>query len=354
MPSCRKVILLVSVVLATASCKKPRPSSTDVPEKQSAKPKQLVKFEHCARVDPAAAKKVKPITIAGVKLSLDGAVLRYSGKPKTARLVLGVLGDTREALPATLRKLDLLVAEFKKRGAAAVVVLGGIDETYEGIRAVLAHLKNGGLPVLALPGDRESRSGFSGAVENLGQGVVDFTRVRAVVHPGAPLVGVPGYYRAHHLLAGEQGCSYDAADVARLQTLAAGLPGPRVLLSHGPPKGKGASGADRAFGDVNVGDPLLARLARRGRFAVVLAAHVHESAGRATTLDGRPVAAGVWSPSLVLNVGAADTTPHEDLRGVWSTGTAALVEVEQTRARFSMIELGSLNASKSPGGGASR
>ena len=296
--------------------------------------------------------KVKPITLAGVKLSPVGPLLRYAGdKHQPSRLVLGVLGDTREALPATLAKLTLLVREFRRGGAAAVVLLGGVDETYEGIRAVLASLQQEGLPVLALPGDRESRSGFSGAVENLGAGVVDLIRVRAVVHPGGSLVGVPGYFRAHHLLAGEQGCSYDAVDMERLGTLTAQLPAPRVLLSHGPVRGTGARDVDRAFGDVNVGDPLLTRLVRRGKVNVVLSAHVHESAGRARTLGGVPVAEGAWATSLLLNVGAADTTPHEDLRGAWSSGTAALVELEGSRARFRMIKFSQLTVSKGVGGG---
>lgn len=340
--------------LLLPACKKPHPGARpDASIKRSAG-KQNAKYQHCARVDPGAAGKVKPITMAGVELSLVGPVLSGGGQHRPGRLVLGVLGDTREALPATLKKLGLLVGEFRRAKAAAVVLLGGIDKSYEGVRAVLARLREGGLPVLALPGDRASRAGFSGAVENLGGGVVDFTRVKAVVHPRATLVGLPGYFRAHHLLAGEQGCSYDAPDLRLLGALAARLPAPRVLLSHGPMRGSKPGDVDRAFGDINVGDPLITRLVVDGKFAVVLSAHVHESAGRARTLGGEPVAEGAWTPTLQLNVGAADTTPHEDLAGGWSSGTAALVELEPARARFRMIKLKLLTASKAAASGASR
>lgn len=350
------LFLVLYFVFLVPACKEPQVNTTHA----AARPKlpqttTAIQFEHCARVDPAAAKKVQPITLAGVKLSVQGAALRFSGKPaSTGRLVLGVLGDTRAASPDTLARLGPLSRRFKQAGAAAVVVLGGVAPTYDGVREVLARLREGGLPVLALPGDRASRSGFSGAVENLGAGVVDLIRVRAVVHPAASLVGLPGYYRAHHLLAGPQGCSYDGADLTRLAALAAGLPGPRVLLSHGPPRGSGPTAVDRAFGGVNVGDPLMGELMRRGKLTVVLSAHVHESAGRATTLSGDPVAQGAWSPTLVLNVGAADATPHQDLRGAWSTGTAALVEVEARRARFRMVELSRLTASPPSESGPSR
>jgi hypothetical protein len=66
---------------------------------------------------------------------------------------------------------------------------------------------------------------------------------------------------------------------------------------------------------------------------------VHESAGRATTLDERPVGEGEWSDSLLLNVGSADSVPHEDLAGRWSRGSAALVELEGERARYRMVSL---------------
>lgn len=340
--------LFLLLLLATPGCKKTRTISPDEPAGGTLSADEgTIKYEHCARFDAAAGARVKPITIGGVKLTVQGPVLRAAGGRQAARrLVLGVLGDTREATAANLTRLGLLGQHFKRRGAVAIVVLGGIDASYEGVRAVLAKLQ-GSLPVLALPGDRASRSGFSGAVDNLGSGVVDFTRVRAVQLPGASLVGLPGYFRAAHLMAGEQGCSYDAGDLARLARLASRLPRPRVLLSHGPPRGQGTAALDRAFGDINIGDPALPALVRRGGFGLVLCAHVHESGGRATTVDGRPVGPGVWASSLMLNVGAADSTPHEDLQGAWSRGSAALVELSGQQVRYRMIDLSRLT----PAGG---
>jgi len=301
----------------------------------------LVAYEHCARVNPSPLPKLMaaepgPITLAGVQLFARGAVLRPRQKPSPGRLKLGVLGDTRQALPATLARLRHLAKQMKRLGAQAIIVLGGIDSTFEGIRDVLAQLSPK-LPVLALPGDRESRSGFSGAAVNVGQQVVDLILVKALVLPGASLVGVPGYHLPHHLMAAEQGCSYDWADLQALVSLARELPGPRVLLAHGPPRGAGPHAVDRAFGDINIGDPLLGRLLQQGQFAFGLFSHVHESAGRATTLKGEPVAENQWSTSLLLNVGAVDTVPNQDLQGRWSRGTAALVEVEDRRARYRMI-----------------
>jgi hypothetical protein len=196
-----------------------------------------------------------------------------------------------------------------------------------------------GLPLLGLPGDRESRSGFQAAMDALEKDAVDLTRVRGIQFPGASVVGVPGYFLYHQLLAREQGCSYDEHDIVALTRLARGLPLPRLLLSHGPPRGRGAASVDRAFGDVNIGDPLLRRLMEQAEVRFGLFAHVHESAGHATTLDERPVREMTWSDSLLLNVGSADAVAHEDLAGRWSRGTAALVELRSGKARYRMIHL---------------
>jgi Icc-related predicted phosphoesterase len=255
---------------------------------------------------------------------------------KKTTLVIGALADTKEALPATLAQLDRLTEQFRRHGVQAIVVLGGIDRTYEGIRAVLDRLQRVAT-VLALPGDRESRSGFQAAARAFPNRVVDLVRVRAVVLPGLSIIGVPGYHLPHHLMAKEQGCSYDAPEIDDIADRSRALPGPRLLLAHGPPRGSGRLAVDRAFGQVNIGDPLLRRLLARGRVTLGLFGHVHESAGRATTLEGSPVKPLTWSRSLLLNVGSADSVPHQDLKGRWWRATAAVVEVRGGRARYRMI-----------------
>ena len=302
-----------------------------------------VGFEACARVAPPPVDRVKPVTLAGVRLVLQGAVMRPAPHQRASsrRLVLGVLADTRFADEANVSRLRLLRDHLVSLGAHAIVVLGGLDATYEGTRALLGAL-HGRLPLLALPGDRASRSGFSGALENLGQGVVDFTLVRAVVHPAATLVGVPGYHLTHHLRAEVQGCSYDREDLAEVATLALTLPAPRILLSHGPPRAEGPGAVDRALGGINAGDPALTRLLGAGKFQFGLAAHLHEAGGHATTLAGAPVAPGDSAEGLLLNVGSADRVPHENLRRGTSSGTAALITLDHGIATHRVIDLDDL------------
>ncbi len=298
-------------------------------------------YEACARVEMPPAGRIEAITMGGVRLVPEGPVLRPAGqesKKASKRLVLGVLGGTHHADAANLEQLARLRVRFHEAGVHAIVVLGGLDDSYQGIRDLLKIL-HGGVPLVALPGNLESRSGFSGAAQNLGSGVVDMTIVRAVVHPAGTLVGVPGYHLLHHLKAGEQGCSYDSHDLAEVAELAKKLPEPRVLLSHGPPRGQGIRALDRAFGGINAGDPDLTRLLREGGLRFSLSSHIHESAGRAQTLEGRPLSPEARSGSLLLNVGSADAVPHQDLAGQISRGTAAVVTLEAGMASYRIIEL---------------
>lgn len=278
------------------------------------------------------------MSFGALELRPRGEVLEPASRQPAARLVIGALGDTREALPETLSQVEQLVQALRRGGATAVVVLGGLDTTFEGTRAVLQRI-SGVLPVVALPGDRESRSGWQAAMDALGARGADLTRGRGLVVPGGSMVGVPGYFLPHHLFAREQGCSYDARDLDRLAALARRLPPPRLLLSHGPPRGQAPHSVDRAFGGINLGDPRLRALMESAQIRFGLFAHLHESAGHATTLDDRPVPEMVWSDSLLLNVGSADSVPHETLDGSWSGPTAALLELDGGRGRYRMIHL---------------
>lgn len=342
----RAAVPLLLVPLLTA-CPKRQPTAPDA-RPAAAKPDTgppAAGYEACARLDPLGDDfaPTGAIKLFGLELAPKGATLaaEATGGARGKRLTFGVLGDTKEALPTTLAGLDRLVQRLSGRGVDAVILLGGIESSFEGIREVLARLKRAG-PVLALPGDRESKSGFQAAARAHAPTVVDLVQVRAIATPFGSLLAVPGYHLPHHLHAREQGCSYGEQEIRALVGLARELPGPRVLLAHGPPRGDGRAAVDRAFGQVNIGDPLLRRLMREANVAFGLFAHVHESAGHATTLDGEPVPEMTWSPSLLLNVGSADSVPHEDLAGRWSKGSAALFELREGRARYRMLDLAKL------------
>jgi hypothetical protein len=342
-PHAGRAAVPLLLVLLLAACPKRRAQTPDArPTAAADTGPPAARYEACARLDPLGG-DFGTIKLFGLQLAPKGATLAAEATAggRSAKLTLGVLGDTKEALPATLARLDRLVQRLSGHGVDAVILLGGIEASFEGIREVLDRLKRAA-PVLALPGDRESKSGFQAAARAHAPKVVDLVQVRAIATPFGSLLAVPGYHLPHHLHAREQGCSYGEEEIRALVGLARKLPGPRVLLAHGPPRGDGRAAVDRAFGQVNVGDPLLRRLMKEADIAFGLFAHVHESAGHATTLDGEPVREMTWSDSLLLNVGSADSVPHEDLAGRWSKGSAALVELRENRARYRMLDLARL------------
>ncbi|MBK6847961.1 MAG: hypothetical protein IPG96_10630 [Proteobacteria bacterium] len=306
-------------------------------------------FVHCTRAAPPADGGSPPTVLGGVELvtrsagRLEARELRGGagdGRGRGARLRLGVLSDTREALPQTLTNVARLVARFRAARVDAVVMLGGLDSSFVGAVRLLRALR-GPWALLALAGDRSSAEGFQAALRHADPAAIDLTRTQIVAWPTLTLVGVPGYHLPHHNLAGPQGCGYDAADLTLLTARLRGTALPRLLLAHGPPRGQGPHAVDRASGEVNVGDPLLRRWIDEAQVRFGVFGHVHEAAGQATRLDGSPVAPGLWSDSLLLQVGSSEAVPHQQRTGDWSTGTAAVLELDGSRARYTMITLGS-------------
>lgn len=322
--------------------KKPRaPADAGKPLRPDAPPER---FAHCAELKPRPA-PVSRLRLAGTELIGDGYWLRPRGSrtpPRKLgsprRLRLGVVGDPQQALGGTLSNLSWLRRRFARARVDAIVVVGGLDPDPAGTSALLRRLR-GRAPLLVLPGDRVARDTFSATMRRLAPRAVDLSLSRVVALPQALVVSVPGYFQAHYLLAKERGCGYTPEDITRLLGVVRRLPGPKLLLSHGPPRGAGPDAVDRAFGGFNVGDTQLEQLMTAGNIRFGLFAHVHEAVGHATTLDGVPVEAGRWSTSLLLNVGSADAVSTERLDGGWSPGSAALFDLRGRRARYRMLSL---------------
>lgn len=300
-------------------------------------------FVPCATMNEPSGALTPTIRIQGAALTARGSRLvaerlgRDGDTRRASPLRLGVLADTREALPATVEALVALRSAFIDAKVDAIIVLGGIEATFDGMRLLLTRLGTG-VPLLAMPGDLASHEGFQAALRELGSRAVDLTSYRLVELPGATLAAVPGYYRRHHIAAGPQGCSYSPGDLQQLgKALAARGAIPRVVLSYGPPRGDGAHAVDRAYGDVNIGDRSLARLMRETGARFGLFSHVCESGGHATDLDGHPVAEDSWSDSLLVNVGAADSVPCQRLDGSWWASSAVIFEVSARGARFRRV-----------------
>ncbi|MBK8479639.1 MAG: hypothetical protein IPL40_00445 [Proteobacteria bacterium] len=310
-------------------------------------------FVRCTRAAPIGDADTAPRRLGTFELlTLRAGQLEprpsagWSGQPRRSAgsLRLGVLADTHEALPQTLAQLARLVDRFAAARVDAVAVLGGIDSAFVGAVRILRALR-GPWTLLALAGDRSSAEGFQAALRHADPAAIDLTRTQIVALPALTVIGVAGYHLPHHALAGAQGCGYDAADLALLGARLRGTARPRLLLAHGPPRGRGPDAVDRAWGAINIGDPALRPWIASAEVRFGVFGHVHEAAGRATRLDGSPLAPGVWSDSLLLQVGSSDGLPHhqranDPSTGEWSGATAAVIEIDGERARYAMITVG--------------
>ena len=255
---------------------------------------------------------------------------------------LGVVADSKEPLPGTLDNLRRFSRVFSHEKVAAVLALGGLGASEDEIALVHGALKEAHAAVLALPGDREPENAFHSAVERVRRGgmeVVDLAQVRAIDGGGFGLVSLPGYPWPHYLGAGLAGCRYSSADVEALASWFDGLPRPRIVAAHTPPRGTGPEAIDWALGGANVGDPALTKALGSLDEALAVFAHVDESGGRAqgkASNDGG-VAENGWADWLWLNAGAADAVPHTLVGGGTSRGQAALVEFSEGRVRYRVI-----------------
>jgi hypothetical protein len=270
--------------------------------------------------------------------------LGASGQP----VRVGLIADTKEALPATIANLERFAQAFAKERVQAVIALGGLGASEDEIAKVLMALKGANSPILALPGDREPEGAFHAAVaraKKSGLDAVDLADVRAVAGDGLEVVSLPGYRFPSYLGARSGGCRYRPSDVEALAKITAALdarddshgPPPRLFVAHTPPRAAGPLALDWALGGANIGDPELARVldklgARMGAFA-----HVDEAGGRGW--DGHaPVEPGAYAERLFVNAGAADSVPRDLTTGKIARGLALVLELDGERARYKVFQ----------------
>lgn len=249
--------------------------------------------------------------------------------PRPIRSV-GLVGEAREALPATLDALRAIAARFAAARVDIVVALGDMGASREDVRGTLGALAGAGGPIAALPGPREPYEAWRSAVAQAGAIDLSATRALRSTGPGADVLTLPGAPTAmkHLMRAGALACAYAPEDIAALAALAASLDGPILMVGHWPPRGDGPSAIDRAWGGAGAGDPALAAFLVRTKIGLGAFTHFEEAPG-ATAPEA------TWSRALLINVGPADSVPHRRLDGSLAGPEAARIEIAADgRARW--------------------
>ncbi len=188
----------------------------------------------CAAADvPMLA--VETLKVGTHTWKLAGHAVTLEGK---GSVTIGVIADAGGAAPATLAALGRLRTQLAT--ADLVITLGGMGGTQVELEATLGTLaERAPYPIVALAGDLESVTAQSTAIQALrarGHVVIDARHARTIELPGATIATVPGATSAARLVAGGDGCSYTAADVAAMFAVLSPQPGLRILASFEAPR----------------------------------------------------------------------------------------------------------------------
>lgn len=260
----------------------------------------------CAAADTPALKD-EQLVIGDGTWQLGGHALKRSDPDP--EIVIGVVADAAGAAPRTIAALGRLRAAFDAAKPDLVLALGGMGATQEELVATLGTLGDrASWPVVALPGDLEPVSAYLGALAALrqrGDTVLDARSVRWIELPGVTIGTLPGAGASERLVAGSDGCSWRAEDIAALYSELTARSGLRIVATAEAPRVQVA------------GEPAgeLALVPSRAQpIELVLHGPVEPTPSRART-GGRDGA------NVLLTPGTADATPrlpraHEPASGV--------------------------------------
>jgi Icc-related predicted phosphoesterase len=283
-----------------------------------------------------------------VELTINGRTYTYSGpalkanKPDPDGVVtLGVLGAVKDYSEDAQKALDKFIKRFEKEKVDALVLVGDIAATEFEITQVLLTCAKTGLPVLAVIGNSEGRAAFNRAILaalKAAPNVINFNIVRRVDLGGAVLISLPGY-RDKRFVHQTSGCLYKDRDLKALARIAEGAPAPVVLVSHGPPAGRGKTALDYAVEAGNVGDVGLGGFIRKRKVPFGLFSHILEAGGQAVDDQDRPVKPGKWVEKLYINAGSANPLAWQLNSGRLSCGMAAVFRIKKDQANYTLIRL---------------
>ncbi len=282
-----------------------------------------------------------PLDVPGGGWTRRGA--RVDADLGAGAITLGVIGDIKQADDDTLRNLGHFVGEFKKAGITALLVAGDVAETSAGIRDSLEVLANVEVPVLVIPGNRESYGRYRGAMAAAAKehgNLVDMAQIRLVDAGRFSVVSLPGYYDPRYVHA-KDGCLYRPEHVAALPAIAAqGSGTPKILLAHSPPKAKGKGSIDYADAGANVGDAEMTKMLHTSKaFNAGVYANLHEAGGRAARNNLKTkVRPGAWVGDIHLVTGSANAMAWPMLNGRVSHGMAGLLDIDGSgRLRYRIL-----------------
>lgn len=294
----------------------------------------------------------------------------------TAKLVVkfGVISD----IHADTTNLNYFVETFNSENVDALLVLGDTnyifenvngnsdyEEMYYVLKAILTDFKN---PVFIIPGNHEPKEEYLTLKGNLKKEFPDqqFALFDDTQHittfKGVMLIFISGYHLKEymHPLGGflfneslfkglqaemevyEVVKMFDENEENKIKT--------KMLVAHGPPKGKNKNSIDVVYSGENVGNELINDFIAKNNIKFGAFGHIHEAGMKAVDENDDLIMETVWSDSLFLNPGSAtkwkmnsyEKVSGNSNAGEESKGSAGIIEVDigkdkEGRAQYRII-----------------
>jgi Icc-related predicted phosphoesterase len=220
-----------------------------------------------------------------------------------------------------------------------VVVNGDLALEEFDLEEVVDTLAESGLPLLVVLGNSESKGSWARTYgDRIGKypNLINGTWVRQIIADDVEFWTIAGYHDKRFVHQGA-GCLYKSEQVDEMKKLTSGGKGPVVLVSHGPPQGKGKTALDWITDKKNVGDPQLNALIDKKTIPFGLFGHILEAGGSGVAKDlVTVVKPGKASPQLYVNAGSASGDPWSLNDGSTSYGMAMLFIIEGDKARYEL------------------
>lgn len=283
------------------------------------------------------------IEAGGHRYRLHGHRLEQLDRDKDRVLRIGVISATKDEREETLAALAQLIGQLKAKKMDVLVVNGDIAQHDINVdEKIFPALAKSGVLTIVVAGNTESCGYFNRAATKVAKthrNLVNGNYVRQLELEDGVLYTLPGYHDRRFQHTGGA-AHYDKDDIYELRRMIRAGPGPKILVSHGPPKMTGKRGIDLALDVGHVGDPQITDVLRGADVPFGIFGHILESGGRGSDLLGkkrrRP---GRWYGALYVNAGTANPDPWTMLDGETSYGMALLYEVRGKKARYEVLRL---------------
>ncbi len=251
---------------------------------------------------------------------------------------IGVISAIKDVSEGTKRNLAAALAWFHEQNIEWLVVNGDLALEEFDLEEVIRSLGQSGFATLIVIGNSESKGSWARVLkETAGEypNLINGVWVRQVVADDVEFWTVPGYYDKRFVHQGA-GCAYSKSDIdAMLKDLHPAGKGPVVLVSHGPPLGKGKASVDWMSEKKNVGDPQLTELIQKAKIPFGIFGHILEAGGAAVGRDlATTVRPSKLSPYLYINAGSLSGDPWAMNDGSTSYGMAFVVTIDGKQAKY--------------------